>query len=393
MELLYALVGVLVGAGVGFVVGRLIGKAAGVAAETENRLLRETVSRLETELKTAKEEQGLLAQSFKEDFKHIANEILDEKTRKVQADAKENLETLLKPLQNKLSEFQGRLEQNMQQQYSDNKVLQEKIRQLTDLNQTVSAEAKRLTEALRGEAKTRGNWGELVLEKILEASGLRRDKEYRIQVTLKGEAGAYRPDVIVYLPENKHIVIDSKVSLVHFERLSSADANREELLKSHCASLRSHVKDLAEKGYSALEGVNAPDFVFMFVPIEAAFLEAMNFDPEIYDFAFQKKVILLSPSTLLAALKLVQNIWRQEEQNRNAQQIARQGALLYDKFAGFVDDLQKVGTQLDTARDTWDKAFRKLSTGRGNLLSAADKLRDLGVQPAKKLPVSSDDES
>jgi DNA recombination protein RmuC len=199
--------------------------------------------------------------------------------------------------------------------------------------------------------------------------------------------------VIVYLPENKHIVIDSKVSLVHFERLSSADANREELLKSHCASLRSHVKDLAEKGYSALEGVNAPDFVFMFVPIEAAFLEAMNFDPEIYDFAFQKKVILLSPSTLLAALKLVQNIWRQEEQNRNAQQIARQGALLYDKFAGFVDDLQKVGTQLDTARDTWDKAFRKLSTGRGNLLSAAEKLRDLGVQPAKKLPVSSDDES
>jgi DNA recombination protein RmuC len=393
MEFLYALVGVLLGAGVGFVVGRLIGKAAGVAAETENRLLRETVSRLETELKTAKEEQGLLAQSFKEDFKHIANEILDEKTRKVQADAKENLETLLKPLQNKLSEFQGRLEQNMQQQYSDNKVLQEKIRQLTDLNQTVSAEAKRLTEALRGEAKTRGNWGELVLEKILEASGLRRDKEYRIQVTLKGEAGAYRPDVIVYLPENKHIVIDSKVSLVHFERLSSADANREELLKSHCASLRSHVKDLAEKGYSALEGVNAPDFVFMFVPIEAAFLEAMNFDPEIYDFAFQKKVILLSPSTLLAALKLVQNIWRQEEQNRNAQQIARQGALLYDKFAGFVDDLQKVGTQLDTARDTWDKAFRKLSTGRGNLLSAAEKLRDLGVQPAKKLPVSSDDES
>jgi DNA recombination protein RmuC len=281
----------------------------------------------------------------------------------------------------------------MQQQYSDNKVLQEKIRQLTDLNQTVSAEAKRLTEALRGEAKTRGNWGELVLEKILEASGLRRDKEYRIQVTLKGEAGAYRPDVIVYLPENKHIVIDSKVSLVHFERLSSADANREELLKSHCASLRSHVKDLAEKGYSALEGVNAPDFVFMFVPIEAAFLEAMNFDPEIYDFAFQKKVILLSPSTLLAALKLVQNIWRQEEQNRNAQQIARQGALLYDKFAGFVDDLQKVGTQLDTARDTWDKAFRKLSTGRGNLLSAAEKLRELGVQPAKKLPASPDDES
>jgi DNA recombination protein RmuC len=281
----------------------------------------------------------------------------------------------------------------MQQQRSDSSALQEKIRQLTDLNQTVGAEAKRLTEALRGEAKTRGNWGELVLEKILEASGLRRDKEYRIQVTLKGDDGAYRPDVIVYLPENKNVVIDSKVSLVHFERLGSAEANRAELLKSHCASMRSHVKDLADKGYAALEGLNAPDFVFMFVPIEAAFLEAMNFDPEIYDFAFQKKVILLSPSTLLAALKLVQNIWRQEEQNRNAQQIARQGAVLYDKFAGFVDDLQKVGTQLDTTRRTWDEAFKKLSTGRGNLLSAAEKLRELGVQPAKKLPASPDDES
>lgn len=393
MEFLYAAVAVLLGAGVGFVVGRLVGKAAGVAAETENRLLRETVSRLETELKTAKEEQSLLAQSFKDDFKHIANEVLTENTRKVNADAKENLNTLLNPLQQKLSEFQGRLEQNMQQQRSDSSALQEKIRQLTDLNQTVGAEAKRLTEALRGEAKTRGNWGELVLEKILEASGLRRDKEYRIQVTLKGDDGAYRPDVIVYLPENKNVVIDSKVSLVHFERLGSAEANRAELLKSHCASMRSHVKDLADKGYAALEGLNAPDFVFMFVPIEAAFLEAMNFDPEIYDFAFQKKVILLSPSTLLAALKLVQNIWRQEEQNRNAQQIARQGAVLYDKFAGFVDDLQKVGTQLDTTRRTWDEAFKKLSTGRGNLLSAAEKLRELGVQPAKKLPASPDDES
>ncbi len=198
--------------------------------------------------------------------------------------------------------------------------------------------------------------------------------------------------MVVYLPENKNVVIDSKVSLVHFERLGSADANRAELLKSHCASMRNHVRELAEKGYAALDGLNAPDFVFMFVPIEAAFLEAMNFDPEIYDFAFQKKVILLSPATLLAALKLVQNIWRQEEQNRNAQQIARQGAVLYDKFAGFVDDLQKVGTQLDTTRRTYDDAFRKLSTGRGNLLSAAEKLRELGVQPGKKLPASPDDE-
>lgn len=385
MELIYAIVALAIGVALGFLIGRLAGKATAASAVTENQMLKERLQKLESEA-------GVSSQKFQEEFSRIANQILVDGSRKVNADAQQNFATLLNPLQNRLGEFQKAIEQNVHEQKKDTGRLEEKLRQLTEINQTLGGEAKRLTEALRGEAKTRGNWGELVLEKILEASGLRRDKEYKIQVSLKGEEGRFRPDVIVYLPEGKNVVVDSKVSLVHFEKLGAPDANREELLKSHAASVRTHIKGLAEKGYSGLEGLNTPDFVFMFVPIEAAFLEAMNFDPEIYEFAFQKKIILLSPATLLAALKLVQNIWRQEDQNRNAREIAKQGATLYDKFAGFVDDLQKVGSQLDTTRKTYDEAMKKLSGGRGNLIGAAEKLRELGVQPGKKLALSGDDE-
>jgi DNA recombination protein RmuC len=385
MELIYYALILTLGLALGFVMGKLLSRASTQVLAVEKQFLEEKLAKFESE-------QGDFAKNIKTEFANIANQVLVDGARKVSADAQTNLTTLLTPLQQKLSEFQGRIEQNMQQQRNDSGVLQEKLRQLTDLNQTVSSETKRLTEALRGESKTRGNWGELVLEKVLEASGLRRDKEYRLQVSLKGEDGRFKPDVVVYLPDNKNVVIDSKVSLVHFEKLAAEGVDREEMLKSHCASVRAHIKSLGDKDYAALEGLNAPDFVFMFIPIEAAFLEAMNHDPEIYDFAFQKKIILLSPSTLLAALKLVQNIWRQEEQNKNALTIAKQGATLYDKFAGFVDDLQKVGTQLDTTRHTYDDALKKLSTGRGNLVSAAEKLRDLGVQTSKRLALTPDDE-
>ncbi len=383
MELLFIVIALLLGLALGIIIGKLMGKAASTAALTENHMLKERIQKLENE-------NGAASQKFQEDFSKIANQILVDSSRKVNADAQQNFATLLNPLQSRLGEFQKAIEQNVQEQKKDSGRLEEKLRQLTEINQTLGSEAKRLTEALRGESKTRGNWGELVLEKILEASGLRRDKEYKIQVSLKGEEGRFKPDVVVYLPDNKNVVIDSKVSLVHFEKLGAADANREELLKSHAASVRTHIKGLAEKGYEGLEGLNTPDFVFMFIPIEAAFLEAMNHDPEIYEFAFQKKIILLSPATLLAALKLVQNIWRQEEQNKNSREIAKQGAVLFDKFAGFVDDLQKVGSQLDTTRKTYDEAMKKLSTGRGNLVGAAEKLKELGVQPGKRLAISGD---
>jgi DNA recombination protein RmuC len=383
MELLYIVSALFLGLALGIFIGKLMGKASSASAQTENLILKERVQKLENE-------GGVVSQKFQEDFSRIANQILVDGSRKVNADAQQNFATLLNPLQSRLGEFQKAIEQNVQEQKKDSGRLEEKLRQLTEINQTLGSEAKRLTEALRGESKTRGNWGELVLEKILEASGLRRDKEYKIQVSLKGEEGRFKPDVVVYLPDNKNVVIDSKVSLVHFEKLGAADANREELLKSHAASVRTHIKGLAEKGYEGLEGLNTPDFVFMFIPIEAAFLEAMNHDPEIYEFAFQKKIILLSPATLLAALKLVQNIWRQEEQNKNSREIAKQGAVLFDKFAGFVDDLQKVGNQLDTTKKTYDEAMKKLSSGRGNLVGAAEKLKELGVQPGKRLSISGD---
>lgn len=389
MEYIYSLVASLLGVGLGFLIGRLSGKATAIAAETENRLGREARAKLEEEMAALKKEQGALTQKFQEDFKNIANAVLKDSLQTVTTTAQTNLGTLLNPLQQKLGEFQGRLEQNIQQQRSDSGALKEQIRLLTDLNQSVGADTKRLTDVLRGDVKQQGNWGELKLERLLEAAGLKEGLEYAMQVSLKAadeETKRRQPDAVIYLPQGRHVVVDAKVSLVHFEKSFAEGADRTALLKLHIESIRTHIKGLAERDYMKLTGLNSPDFVFLFIPIEAAFVEAMNVEPGLYDDAFRKKVILLAPSTLLAALKLVHHIWRQEEQTKNAEEIARQGAALYDKFAGFVEDMQKLDKKLGEARDSYDDAFKKLKGGKGNLLTSAEKLRELGIQPKKQLP-------
>ncbi len=387
MEFVYVLAALVLGLALGFVMGRLAGKNSTVAALTENRLLKESLAKTEAA-------QAALGQQIQNEFKNIANDVLVHGSRQVQEDAQKQLTTLLSPLQNKLGEFQNRLEQTATAQGRDSAALKEQIRSLTDLNKNVSDEARRLADALKGDAKSRGNWGEMVLERLLEVAGLIKGTHYETQVSLKGEGADFRPDVIVRLPDQKDMVIDSKVSLVHYEQMFGAanEEARAALRKEHLARLKKHIDDLGKKNYSGLEGVNSIDLVFMFVPIEGAFLEAVNADEQLYDYAFRKNVVILTPGTLLVTLRLVAQMWQQDNQNKNAFKIATEGGKLYDKFVGFVEDIQRLGSQMETTRKTYDEAVKKLNTGPGNLVTQSEKLRELGAKAKKKLAITSDDE-
>jgi DNA recombination protein RmuC len=387
MEFIYVFVALASGLALGFVIGRLAGKNSTVAALTENRLLKESLAKTESA-------QTALAQQIQSEFKNIANEVLVSGSRQVHEDAQKQLNTLLSPLQSKLGEFQNRLEQTATVQGRDSAALKEQIRALTDLNKNVSEEARRLADALKGDAKSRGNWGEMVLERLLEVAGLIKGTHYETQVSLKGEQGDFRPDVVVRLPDQKDMIIDSKVSLVHYEQMFGAanEEARAALRKEHLARLRKHVDDLGKKDYSGLEGVNSIDLVFMFVPIEGAFLEAVNADEQLYDYAFRKNVVILTPGTLLVTLRLVAQMWQQDNQNKNALKIAVEGGKLYDKFVGFVDDIQRLGGQMETTRKTYDEAVKKLNTGPGNLVTQSEKLRELGAKAKKRLALAAEDE-
>jgi DNA recombination protein RmuC len=387
MESIYIFVALASGLALGFVIGRLVGKNSTVAALTENRLLKESLAKTESA-------QTALAQQIQSEFKNIANEVLVSGSRQVHEDAQKQLNTLLSPLQSKLGEFQNRLEQTATVQGRDSAALKEQIRALTDLNKNVSEEARRLADALKGDAKSRGNWGEMVLERLLEVAGLIKGTHYETQVSLKGEQGDFRPDVVVRLPDQKDMIIDSKVSLVHYEQMFGAanEEARAALRKEHLARLRKHVDDLGKKDYSGLEGVNSIDLVFMFVPIEGAFLEAVNADEQLYDYAFRKNVVILTPGTLLVTLRLVAQMWQQDNQNKNALKIAVEGGKLYDKFVGFVDDIQRLGGQMETTRKTYDEAVKKLNTGPGNLVTQSEKLRELGAKAKKRLALAAEDE-
>ncbi len=387
MESIYIFVALASGLALGFVIGRLAGKNSTVAALTENRLLKESLAKTESA-------QAALTQQIQSEFKNIANEVLVSGSRQVHEDAQKQLNTLLTPLQSKLGEFQNRLEQTATVQGRDSAALKEQIRALTDLNKNVSEEARRLADALKGDAKSRGNWGEMVLERLLEVAGLIKGTHYETQVSLKGEQGDFRPDVVVRLPDQKDMIIDSKVSLVHYEQMFGAanEEARAALRKEHLARLRKHVDDLGKKDYSGLEGVNSIDLVFMFVPIEGAFLEAVNADEQLYDYAFRKNVVILTPGTLLVTLRLVAQMWQQDNQNKNALKIAVEGGKLYDKFVGFVDDIQRLGGQMETTRKTYDEAVKKLNTGPGKLVTQSEKLRELGAKAKKRLALAAEDE-
>ncbi len=328
-------------------------------------------------------------QRFTDTFQSLASKILDDKSAKFSATNEAKLNELLNPLKERLKEFQSKVEETHLTDIRERSSLKQELKRLMDLNQQVSQDAKNLTTALKGETKTQGTWGEMILERVLQAAGLVRDREYVVQESLVAEDGSrLQPDVRICLPDDRSLIVDSKVSLVAYERYVSADSDeaRQAALSQHLASLRTHVRALSEKSYQSLYGLASLDFVLLFVPVEPAFLVAIQADPDLYDAAWRRNVILVSPTTLMATARVVDNVWRLDRQNRNVLKIAEQAGGMHDEFVLFVKELEKVSTQFAGAREALDKAVTKLSTGRGNLVRRTDELRKLGAKTKRELP-------
>jgi DNA recombination protein RmuC len=357
--------------------------------ETELAALKADYRNLEERLKEQKGELEELQKTFRNEFRNLANDILEEKSKKFTEQNREKLDALLKPLGDKISEFQKRVEESHKEDIRGRSALGEHLKNLQELNQRMSDEARNLTKALKGDTKKQGNWGEVILQRILEKSGLRKGYEYQTQQSTTTEDGRrLQPDVIVHLPDEKKLVVDSKVSLTAYEKYASAEdgAEQEAALKQHINSLRAHVKGLGNKNYEQIHGFRSPDFVLMFIPIEPAFGLAMHHDPELYNEAFEKNIIIVSPTTLLATLATIDNVWKQEYQNKNAMEIADRGGALYDKFVLFVESMRDIGNRIDQTQRSYNEAMNRLSEGSGNLIRQTEMLRELGAKASKKLP-------
>ncbi len=349
---------------------------------------------LKEEVRRSAENLKILNDAKKElqlQFENLANQIFDEKTKTFAAQSKINLDSILTPFKERITAFEKKIIEVYNTEGKERHSLIKEIQRLQELNQKIGEEAENLTKALKGDTKTQGTWGEIILERILEESGLRKGMEYDSQGGFRDTEGKLlKPDVIVHLPEEKDIIIDSKVSLVAYERYvhAESDDDRDRAVKDHLISINAHLKGLEAKKYDELPGIKSLDFVLMFVPIESAFMLAIDKDSEIFRKAFEKNIMIVSPSTLLVTLRTIQNIWRYEYQNKNALEIAERAGKLYDKFVGFVADLEKIGDQVDNTRKAYDSAHNKLVSGRGNLISRAQTLIDLGVKSRKHLPDS-----
>ncbi|MCG8415680.1 MAG: DNA recombination protein RmuC [Pseudomonadales bacterium] len=349
-----------------------------------------TKTSLELERKQFDEKLNLLNESREQlgvAFKNIANEIFEDKSKKFTDTNKQTLSNVLGPLQEKISQFEKRVEDTYDKESKERFSLAKEIKALQELNTRISEEAVNLTNALKGDNKAQGSWGEFVLESILEKSGLVKGREYEVQVSLKSEDGnKYQPDVVVHLPESRDIIIDSKVSLKAWDAYCSEEDNeaKADLLKQHVSSIRTHVNTLSGKDYQKLSGINSLDYVFLFMPIEAAYTAAAQADQELVQHAFERNILIVVPTTLLTTLRTVQNLWRLAQQNQNATEIAKQAGALYDKFVNFVDDLDEIGTRIDASRKSFEKAQNKLVAGRGNLIRRVESLRELGAKTSKK---------
>lgn len=359
-------------------------QSAFASSKTENENLKQKLTEQKSELEQ-------LNQKFTKEFENLANRILDEKSQKFTEQNKTNLDIILNPLKDRIKEFEAKVDKTYKDESAERITLKTEIKNLIDLNKQISEEANNLATALKGDNKQQGNWGEMVLEKVLERSGLKAGDEYRMEyATTNAENERIRPDAVIFLPDNKHVIVDSKVSLVAYSACVNAanEDDRMRFLKAHIESLRNHVKLLSDKNYQTAVGLESPDFVLLFVPIESSFSLAVQGDAELFNFAWDRKIVIVSPSTLLATLRTIASIWKQERQTRNAIEIAEEGGKLYDKFVGFYEDLVKVRKKLDEARGDYGEAMKKLFEGSGNLVRRAEKMKELGAKATKQLPPS-----
>ena len=423
MEYIYIITALIVGAIAGFLIAHFRSKSESSRLEERNSnmdsQLKEAEGKLSQESERANtldkqlaelnadyrnlqekldEQKGELAnmqEQLKEQFENLANKILDEKAEKFTKQNKESLDQLLNPLGLKLEEFKKKVEETHQDQIEARGSLKQELKQLMELNNQMSEDAKNLTKALKGDSKAQGNWGEVVLASILEKSGLRKDEEYFTQQSETLEDGRrLQPDVVVKLPDEKFLIVDSKVSLTAFERFTTAENEDEQLkaIKEHVLSIRTHVKGLSEKNYPQIYDNKTPDFVLLFIPVEPAFAAALQSEPNLYNESFEKNIVIVSPSTLLATLFTINTIWKRERQNKHALEIADRGGALYDKFVGFVESMNDIGQRIRQTQDSYDTAMKRLSTGSGNLLGQAEKLKKLGAKATKVLPDSFSEE-
>lgn len=438
MEFAFLVIGILAGATIGFLVGKRGSSVVDTSGELEaikiekasletsqkhleqqkkelSLELSEVRSRLsETEQSLAssrqhfKDQENRLAQQkqefeelnkrFNTEFENLANKILEEKSKKFTNQNKENLETILNPLRERIKDFEKKVDEKYDSEQKERATLKGEIKVLHELNKKISEEAHNLTTALKGDTKKQGNWGELILERILENSGLVKGEEYFTQYSTTNDEGSrIQPDVVVQLPENKQLIIDSKVSLIAYERFVNAEDEDTQAreLKAHIQSVKQHISELHEKNYHTAAGLDTPDFVLMFMPIESSFSASIRADDELFNYAWDKRIVVVSPSTLLATLRTVASIWKQDKQTKNAIEIAKKSGLLYDKFVGFVNDMKTIGTRLESTQKAYDEGMKKLTEGRGNLVGKAEELRTMGARASKNLPkeiVGSDDE-
>jgi DNA recombination protein RmuC len=345
-------------------------------------------SNLHQKLLEQKAEVDELNQRFAKEFENLANRIMDDKGKKFTELNETQIKGILDPLRDRIKDFENKMHLTHVEQEKERSALKEQLRTLSDMNKKMSEDAINLTKALKGEVKTQGNWGEMILEKILEKSGLRKGTEYDVQQNFTLEDGSrLQPDVVIHLPDNKNLIVDSKVSLTAYEKYNSADdpVMQERYMKEHIASIRSHVKGLSGKSYQNLYNIGSPDFVLMFIPIEPAFSLAIGNDDGLYNEAFERNIILVSTSTLLATLRTIDNIWKQERQSKNVMEIARQSGELYDKFAGVIDDFIKVGVTMKAGQTAYEDAMNKLHKGRGNVISRFENLKVLGAKVSKSI--------
>jgi DNA recombination protein RmuC len=444
MEIGYLIIGLAIGSALGFLVSKLLSKASVIDAEALEKLTSERDSlsaqlqslrieegrlqqgrdmliaerdKLRDDLRTSQEElrtlNGRLEASiekfrlqeerireqkqefedlnkrFNTEFENLANRILEEKSKTFTEKNKENLDAILGPLRERIKDFEEKVERNYGEEKKEKAALGEQIKHLMELNHKISEEANNLASALKGDTKKQGNWGEMILERILESSGLVKDNEYFTQYSTTDHDGTIlRPDVIIKLPDDKFIIIDSKVSLVAYDRyVNSEDADEQSRqLKAHIESVKMHVKLLSDKAYQNAKGMQTPDFVLMFMPIESSFSQAVKADNELFNFAWERKVVIVSPSTLLATLRTISAIWKQERQTRNAIIIAQKSGQLYDKFVGFAEDMNKIERHLGQTQSAFGEAKKKLSEGAGNLVRRSEELRKLGARTSKAIP-------